>query len=135
MTRSRMTDAVPKLDAIMRKPEQGFDRMAPENVSRLMLYLASPACRFTGRVFGVDGDDLYLFEGMSAETRVSNGGSAWEYAALVGAMSEVEQQDRAYMIAPNMHLRAGAPRREALDALDAIARGEDAPPVWKPINV
>ncbi len=77
MARSRMTDAVPRLDTIMRAPETGFDRMAPDNVARLMLYLASPDCRFTGRVFGVDGDDIYLFEGMSAETRVSNGGAAW----------------------------------------------------------
>jgi NAD(P)-dependent dehydrogenase (short-subunit alcohol dehydrogenase family) len=133
MARSRMTDAVPMLDDIMRAPDVGFDRMAPDNISRLMLYLASPACRFTGRIFGVDGDDIYLFEGMSAETHLSNGGAAWEHDALALALDAVEQQDRAFMIAPNMHVRAGAPSRAALDALDAVARGARAEPAWKSI--
>ncbi len=134
MARSRMTDAVPKLDAIMRPPAHGLDRMAPDNVSRLMLYLAAPECRFTGRVFGVDGDDIYLFEGMSAETHVANGGAAWDHDALARALAQVEQQDRAYMIAPNLHVRAGSPRREVLDAFDRIGRGEPVQ-VWKPIDL
>lgn len=133
MARSRMTDAVPKLDEIMCVPE-GFDRMAPENVSRLMLYLASPECRFTGRVFGVDGDDIYLFEGMSAENHISNGGRPWEHAALTTALEQVPRQDMAYMIAPSLHLRAGSPRQEVLDGLDRIARGEPVDRFWKPIT-
>ncbi|MBT2188124.1 SDR family NAD(P)-dependent oxidoreductase [Sphingobium nicotianae] len=134
MARSRMTDAVPILDDIMRAPEQGFDRMAPDNISRLMLYLASPECRFTGRIFGVDGDDIYLFEGMSAETHLSNGGAAWDQDALARALDSVDQQDRAYMIAPSLHTRAGSPPREALDALDRIARGEAPGIIWRPID-
>lgn len=134
MARSRMTDAVPMLDAIMREPESGFDRMAPENIARLMFYLASPACRFTGRVFGVDGDDIYLFEGMSAETHVSNGGAAWDVETLARALEPLDRQDRAYMIAPNLHLRAGSPPQGALDALDAIGQGEAARPAWTPID-
>jgi NAD(P)-dependent dehydrogenase (short-subunit alcohol dehydrogenase family) len=134
MARSRMTDAVPKLDDIMRAPAQGFDRMAPDNVSRIMLYLASADCRFTGRIFGVDGDDVYLFEGMSAETRVSNGGNAWTREGLTRALGAVDPQDHAYMVAPNLHVRAGSPRREVLDAFDKVARGESVQ-LWKPINV
>lgn len=133
MARSRMTDVVPFLDEIMKRPEQGFDRMAPENVSRLMLYLASLECRFTGRVFGVDGDDIYLFEGMSAETHLSNGGAAWDHDALARALASVDRQDHAYMIAPGVRARAGAPSHGALDALDAVARGEAAEPAWKSI--
>jgi len=134
MARSRMTDAVPKLDAIMRQPARGFDRMAPDNVSRVMLYLASPDCRFTGRVFGVDGDDIYLFEGMSALTRVSNGNKAWDHDALAAALRPVDPQDHAYMIAPSLHVRPGAPRQEVLDALERIARGETPAPLWAPID-
>jgi NAD(P)-dependent dehydrogenase (short-subunit alcohol dehydrogenase family) len=133
MARTRMTDAVPKLDAIMRPPVAGFDRMAPDNVARLMLYLVSPDCRFTGRVFGIDGDDIFLFEGMSAQTHVGNGGAAWSHAALVEALRGVDPQDQAYMIAPGLHVRAGAPRREVLDALDRI--GEGAPGrLWNRID-
>jgi len=135
MARSRMTDVVPILDEIMKRPEGGFDRMSPDNAARLMLYLASPACRFTGRVFGVDGDDIYLFEGMSAETHIGNGGAAWEQEGLAAALAAVEQQDRAYMIAPGVHVRAGAPSRDALDALDAVAKGRTAQRAWKPIHL
>jgi NAD(P)-dependent dehydrogenase (short-subunit alcohol dehydrogenase family) len=134
MARSRMTDAVPKLDAIMRPPESGFDRMAPDNVSRLMLYLASPDCRFTGRIFGMDGDDIYLFEGMSAETHVTNGGAAWSHADLAHALAKVDPQDRAYMIAPGIHVRAGSPRQAVLDAFEQIESGAKVE-LWKPINV
>jgi NAD(P)-dependent dehydrogenase (short-subunit alcohol dehydrogenase family) len=135
MARSRMTDAVPKLDDIMRHPASGFDRMAPDNVSRLMLYLVSPSCRFTGRIFGVDGDHIYLFEGMSAETRVSNGDKSWDHMALAEALASVDQQEHAYMIAPNFHARVASPRREALDALDLIAQGGSAMKIWEAINI
>jgi len=134
MARSRMTDAVPMLDDIMKRPASGFDRMSPDNVTRLMLYLASPSCRFTGRVFGIDGDDIYLFEGMSAETHLSNGGKEWDHQALKQALEEIDQQDQAFMIAPNLHARMGAPRREALDALDVVNRGGVAPKSWKAIT-
>jgi hypothetical protein len=133
MARSRMTDAVPKLGELMKVPE-GFDRMAPENASRLVRYLVSPECRFTGRVFGIDGDDIYLFEGMSAENHVSNGGKAWEQAELAAALEQVPQQDMAYMIAPSLHLRAGSPRQEVLDGFGKIARGEPVTRFWKPIT-
>jgi NAD(P)-dependent dehydrogenase (short-subunit alcohol dehydrogenase family) len=133
MARSRMTDAVPKLGELMKVPE-GFDRMAPENASRLVRYLVSPECRFTGRVFGVDGDDIYLFEGMSADNHVSNGGKAWEQAELAAALERVPQQDMACMIAPSLRLRAGSPRQEVLDGFGKIARGEPVTRFWKPIT-
>jgi len=134
MARSRMSDAIPILDEAMKVPAEGLDRMDPGNISRLMLYLASPDCRFTGRIFGVDGDRIYLFESMSAETHVSNGGRAWEHGELARALAEVPQQDRAYMIAPSLHIRAGAPPADVLAAFDRIARGEPVE-VWKPINI
>ncbi len=135
MARSRMTQAVPKLDAIMRPPVSGFDRMAAENVSRLMLYLASPDCRFTGRVFGVDGDDIYLFEGMSAETHLANGGRPWERDALRRAFERIDRQDHAYAIAPSRRERAGSPPSRVIEALDAVSLGKPVERLWKPIDV
>lgn len=134
MARSRMTDAVPMLDEIMKQPDQGFDRMSPENVSRVMLYLASPDCRFTGRIFGVDGDDIYLFDGMSAEMHLSNDGRAWAPDSLARSLEGVDQQEHAYMIAPNLHVRAGSPSRAALGALEKIGAGQAAPKAWKSIK-
>jgi len=133
MARSRMSDAIPVLEKIMRVPEQGLDRMAPENISNLMLYLASPDCRFTGRVFAVDGDAIYLFENMSAETRISNGDKAWEHAELVRAMADAPLQSRSFMVAPSLHIREEAPGTNVLDAFDKIARGEPVE-VWKRID-
>jgi len=134
MARSRMTDAVPKLDAIMRPPETGFDRMSPDNIARLMLYLASPDCRFTGRVLGVDGDDIYLFEGMSAQTHISNRGAPWAHDGLTKALLAVDPQDKAWMIAPGLHVSPGAPRQDVLDAFEKIERGETVQ-LWKPIDI
>ena len=133
MARSRMSDAIPMLDEVMKVPEQGLDRMAPENISRLMLYLASPDCRFTGRIFGVDGDDIYLFESMSAKTHVSNGGTAWDHSSLARALEVIDPRDASWMIAPSLHVQAGAPPQEVVDGFGRIARGE-AVEVWKPID-
>ncbi|WP_054530677.1 SDR family NAD(P)-dependent oxidoreductase [Erythrobacter sp. SG61-1L] len=133
MARSRMSEAIPILDEIMKVPETGLDRMAPDNVSRLMLYLSSPDCRFTGRVFGVDGDRIYLFQGMSAETVIDNGGLAWTKQALAAALETVPQRDASWMIAPDLHTQAGAPPQNVLDAFGRVARGEPVE-VWKPID-
>lgn len=133
MARSRMSEAVPILDEIMKVPETGLDRMAPENVSRLMLYLASPDCRFTGRVFGVDGDRIYLFQSMSAETAIDNGAMAWTHPGLTAALETLPQRDASWMIAPDLHIQAGAPPHDVLDAFIRLARGEHVE-VWKPID-
>jgi 3-oxoacyl-[acyl-carrier protein] reductase len=51
--RTRMNEAGP-LAAIFKKPESGFDAFAPENVSPLVAYLASPAAeRISGHLFVV----------------------------------------------------------------------------------
>ncbi len=133
MARSRMSEAIPILDEIMKVPETGLDRMAPENVSRLMLYLASPDCRFTGRVFGVDGDRIYLFQSMSAETAIDNGATAWTHPGLAAALETLPQRDASWMIAPDLHIQAGAPTQDVLDAFIRLARGEQVE-VWKPID-
>ena len=130
MARSRMSDAIPLFDEAMKKPEQGLDRMDPDNISRLVLYLASDDCRFTGRVFGVDGDAIYLFESMSAKTRVANDGKAWEQAELAEAMQGVDQQDSSWMIAPAMHIQPGFPPDGVVEAFAKVARGEPVK-VWQ----
>jgi NAD(P)-dependent dehydrogenase (short-subunit alcohol dehydrogenase family) len=122
IARTRMTKDVPVLRDIM-APRAGFDRVAPEHVSQLMLYLASAECRFTGRIFGVEGDDIFLFSGFSAEGHVSNGGEAWNVEGLAAALDELDAQDRGYFIAPSTHVRGASPSDAVLDAFDAIARG------------
>lgn len=70
----------------------GFDRMAPEHVGTFGAYLASPQCRFTGRIFGVVGDDVTLFNGWSADYHIANGEQAWTVEALEAALNDVPSQ-------------------------------------------
>jgi hypothetical protein len=119
MARTRMTLDVPALDAIMKPVEHGFDRVALEHVAPLVLYLASAACRFTGRVFGIEGDDLYLFDGWSAEQHFNNGARPWTVASLADALAEVDRQDRGWMIAPSVRLPGPSPTDATLAELDA----------------
>ena len=56
--RTRMNDAGP-LAAIFQKPEDGFDTFAPENVSPLVGWLASPhAANVSGQVFVIWAKDV-----------------------------------------------------------------------------
>jgi NAD(P)-dependent dehydrogenase (short-subunit alcohol dehydrogenase family) len=60
--RTRMTEAL--FADHMRPPERGFDAMAPENVSPIVVWLASAASGgVTGRVFEAMGGRLGLAEG------------------------------------------------------------------------
>ncbi|MCU0668934.1 MAG: SDR family NAD(P)-dependent oxidoreductase [Myxococcota bacterium] len=58
--RTRMNDAGP-LAAMFQKPEDGFDTFAPENVSPLVGWLASPlAARVSGHVFVIWAKDVTI---------------------------------------------------------------------------
>jgi len=60
--RTRMTEDL--FPDHMRRPERGFDAMAPENVSAVVAWLASPESRHvTGRVLEVMGGRLGVAEG------------------------------------------------------------------------
>ena len=62
--RTRMVKESPTVLAMMPKAE-GFDRHAPEHVAPLVVYLASSLCRFTGRVFAVEGPDVAIYKSFS----------------------------------------------------------------------
>lgn len=126
MARTRMTLAVPMLDAIMATVTDRFDRVAPEHISQVMLYLASPDCDFTGRVFGCEGDDVFLFSGFSADTHINNGGAAWTPNALGQALADVDRQDRGYAIAPSMRFPGPAPTDDVFEALATVSSQRSA---------
>src|ERR1700712_4452433 len=52
--------------------DPSYDLYDPDHIARLVLYLVSPLCPFTGRLFGVRADDLYLYDGWTAPHHVSN---------------------------------------------------------------
>ncbi len=60
--RTRMTETT--FAEMMRRPEQGFDAMAPENVAPLVVWLVSGlSTGVTGQVFEMSGGELSIAEG------------------------------------------------------------------------
>jgi NAD(P)-dependent dehydrogenase (short-subunit alcohol dehydrogenase family) len=114
MARTRMTLAVAAHDEALKPVERGFDRIAPEHVSPLVLYLASESCRFTGRVFGIEGDDLFLFDGWSAERQFNNDRRPWSAEDLARALADIDPQDRGFYIAPSTRAAGPSPTDETL---------------------
>ncbi|MGV0870606.1 SDR family oxidoreductase [Mycolicibacterium sp. XJ879] len=54
VARTRLTENTPGLGDRIGQ-EEGFDKWAPENVSPIVAWLASPECKLSGEVFGVVG--------------------------------------------------------------------------------
>ncbi len=120
MARTRMTLAVPALAEVFKAVERDFDRVAPENISPLVVYLACDRCRFTGRVLGIEGDDLFVFDGWSAEHHFNNDRRRWSLAELERALSGVDRQDRGWLIAPSSRIPGPAPSDATLAELEAL---------------
>ena len=69
--RTPMTEVV--FAQTMAKPETGFDPMAPENVSPLVVWLASDDCDVTGRVFEVEAGIISVADGWQHGPREDRG--------------------------------------------------------------
>jgi NAD(P)-dependent dehydrogenase (short-subunit alcohol dehydrogenase family) len=69
--RSRMTEEA--FAEMMARPAEGFDRMAPENVSPLVVWLGSTACTVTGQAFEVQGAEITVMQGWSRGPTVDQG--------------------------------------------------------------
>ncbi|RSN22843.1 short-chain dehydrogenase [Streptomyces sp. WAC 05977] len=85
--RTRMTEVAFADD--MAAPEDGFDAMAPENVSPLVVWLGSEeSSGVTGRVFEVDGGRVSIAQGWRHGT-VRDKGSRWTPAELGPVVAEL----------------------------------------------
>ncbi|MFI7388801.1 SDR family oxidoreductase [Streptomyces sp. NPDC049813] len=86
--RTRMTEAT--FAATMAAPPGGFDAMAPENVSPLVVWLGSGAAGagVTGRVFEAEGGRITVMEGWRPGPSVDKAGR-WTPAAVGGAVHDL----------------------------------------------
>jgi NAD(P)-dependent dehydrogenase (short-subunit alcohol dehydrogenase family) len=85
--RTRMTETV--FADMMKRPDSGFDAMAPENVSPLVVWLGSADSRdVTGRVFEVSGGAISVAEGWREGPKVDRG-SRWEARDVGPAVREL----------------------------------------------
>ncbi|MEV3964335.1 SDR family oxidoreductase [Nocardia sp. NPDC050193] len=85
--RTRMTETV--FADMMAAPEDGFDAMAPENISPIVVWLGSAeSAGVTGRMFEVEGGRLALAEGWRHGVPVDRG-ARWNPAELGTVVSEL----------------------------------------------
>jgi len=78
--RTRMTEVA--MPDMMKAPDSGFDAMAPENVSPLVVWLGSAESKdVTGRVFEVEGGLVSVADGWQHGPKVDKG-ARWEPAEL-----------------------------------------------------
>ena len=65
------------------KPESGFDKYAPENISPIVAWLASDSSAgVSGHAFIVIGDDIHLIRPTAIASTISAGGEAWTPDAI-----------------------------------------------------
>jgi NAD(P)-dependent dehydrogenase (short-subunit alcohol dehydrogenase family) len=85
--RTRMTETA--FADMMKRPAEGFDAMAPDNVAPLVAWLASAdAGDVTGQVFEVAGGAISVAEGWRVGPRVDRG-ARWEAAEVGPAVREL----------------------------------------------
>ncbi len=85
--RTRMTEEA--FAEMMKKPESGFDSMAPENVAPLVVWLGSAESRdVTGRVFEVSGGEISIADGWREGPRIEKG-SRWDPDEIGAAVHDL----------------------------------------------
>jgi NAD(P)-dependent dehydrogenase (short-subunit alcohol dehydrogenase family) len=85
--RTRMTETT--FAEMMAKPDEGFDRMAPENVAPLVVWLGSEAAGdVTGRVFEVEGGVITVADGWRRGPSVDKG-ARWDPAEVGPAVADL----------------------------------------------
>ena len=113
--RTRMVMASPTVDELMPKSD-GFDRHLPDHVSPLIVYLASPLNRFTGRIFGVEGPDVALYQPWSADWLVTGDGQ-WSVPDLAEALAALPAQAPIRAFYPGGRIDTVIPPNRTLKAL------------------
>jgi NAD(P)-dependent dehydrogenase (short-subunit alcohol dehydrogenase family) len=85
--RTRMTETT--FAEMMAKPAEGFDRMAPDNVAPLVVWLGSEASAgVTGQVFEVEAGVITVAEGWQRGPSVDKG-TRWEPAEVGAAVADL----------------------------------------------
>ncbi len=89
VARTGMTTAVPEMAERMAAPESGFDHFAPENVSSVIAWLASPeGGKLTGRIIEAEGGRICICDGWRTTEGVDKG-DHWTPAEVGQAMDEM----------------------------------------------
>lgn len=88
--RTRMTQGL--FGGMMDKPDDGFDKMDPANVSPLVAWLGSPlSAHVTGRVFEIAGGEISVADGWRKGPSVDKG-ARWHPAEIGPAIDQLLAQ-------------------------------------------
>ena len=120
--RTRMVNESPTVLAMMPKVE-GFDRHAPEHVAPLVVYLASSLCRFTGRVFAIEGPDVAIYRSFSVEQDWTTH-EAWTPEELAQTFAEINERSDTQAFFPGGVVQQSVPSGIALKALNKAVRSD-----------
>jgi NAD(P)-dependent dehydrogenase (short-subunit alcohol dehydrogenase family) len=124
--RTRMVKEAPSVLALMPESDD-FDRHAPEHNAPLVSYLASSLCKFTGRVFAIEGPDVAIYRPFSVQQDWTTRG-AWTPEQLAEAFADVEQRESTSAFFPNGVTQFSVPPGRTLRALDEVARSAGLEP-------
>ena len=124
--RTRMVNESPTVLAMMPKAE-GFDRHAPEHVAPLVVYLASSLCRFTGRVFAIEGPDVAIYRSFSVEQDWTTH-EAWTPEELAQTFAEINERSDTQAFFPGGVVRQSVPSGSTLKALNKVVRSDGLEP-------
>jgi hypothetical protein len=84
--RTPMTDVNPKFN----KPESGFDKYDPANISPMVAFLASDAAAdISAQHFIVLGDQVHRMRPAEILTSITNGKQQWTVQGLIGAKDQL----------------------------------------------
>jgi NAD(P)-dependent dehydrogenase (short-subunit alcohol dehydrogenase family) len=113
--RTRMVKDSPDVLALM--PEaQGFDRHAPEHVAPLVVYLSSDLCRFTARIFAIEGPDVAIYQPFGVEQHWTTH-NAWTVDALAQTFSQIDERSSTRAFFPGGVVHHNTPSGRTLKAL------------------
>lgn len=114
--RTRMVQESPGVLAMMPESE-GFDRHAPEHNAPLVAYLASDLCKFTGRVFAIEGPDVAIYRPFQVEQHWTTKGP-WTPQDLADVFVEAEERVECAAFFPGGVVRNSVPPRRTMRALE-----------------
>ena len=78
---------------MMKKPEDGFDYYAPENVASIVVWLGSEASKVvTGRIFEVEGGKISIADGWRSTGGIDKG-ARWEPSEVGGAVDKLLSEE------------------------------------------
>jgi NAD(P)-dependent dehydrogenase (short-subunit alcohol dehydrogenase family) len=118
IARTDMSLAVPQFGDLMKAGPE-FDPFDPANLAPVVGYLVSARCRFTGQLFGMQGDTVFLHDTWTIRDTLSNGGKRWSLDTVEQALAKAPLQQEVTAMFVGAPVTGNLPSDETIQALEA----------------